>query len=408
MMKQYGLLGKKLAHSFSPQIHQLLASYDYKLYEKEPDEVHSFLVNGEFDGLNVTIPYKKTVIPYCAQLSDTASRIGCVNTIIKRQDRTFYGDNTDYNGFLYLIKQSGISMAGKKVLILGGGASSLTVHAVLTDLRADECITVSRSGENNYNNLYRHYDAQVIVNTTPVGMYPNNGTAPVDLQYFDNSQAVFDLIYNPAKTKLLLDAEALGIPYTNGLPMLVAQAKRACEIFLGKAVDDSCIDDITQKLSRTSKNIALIGMPGCGKSTVGKVLAEITARTFFDTDEWIVSKAGKTIPQIFSEDGEGAFRTLETEALTKISKQSGTVIATGGGIVTQKRNQNLLEQNSVIVFLNCSVDLLPVDGRPVSQSNDIVRLFHERLPLYQSWSSIEFLSSGVEQTAKKIKEHFKL
>jgi shikimate dehydrogenase len=407
-MKIFGLLGGHLSHSFSPLIHSMLGDYEYRLFEKAPGEVEGFLKSGEFEGINVTIPYKKAVIPYCTALSDRAARIGSVNTIVRRPGGALFADNTDYDGFSHLIKKLAVGIAGKKALILGSGGSSLAVRAVLEDLKAADIIIVSRSGDNNYENLERHNDAALIVNTTPVGMYPNNGDAAVTLDQFAACTAVIDIIYNPSRTVLLLEAEDRGIPCINGLPMLVAQAKRAAELFTDQAIDDSVIDDITGIIERRTKNIVLIGMPGSGKSTTGAALAKLTGREFHDTDEMIVKTAGKSIPEIFAESGEAAFRQLETAALREVSKKSGCVIATGGGIVKIPENRGLIRQNSFCVFLERDIATLPTDGRPLSQSTGTEALAKERLPLYNSWCDIKVTASGVSETAKSIKELLKL
>lgn len=403
-MRTYGLLGEKLSHSFSPLIHSFLGDYEYRLFEKTPEEVMDFLKRHEFDGLNVTIPYKKTVIPFCAEISENARKIGSVNTILRLPDGRLFGDNTDYYGFYYLISQLNANIKGKKVLVLGGGGSSLTVRAVLNDLRAGSVVTVSRAGKDNYNNLNLHHDAQVIVNTTPVGMYPNDGVSPIELSAFPSCEAVVDIIYNPYRTKLLLDAEDLAIPCVNGLPMLVAQAKSAAELFAGSEIDDGKIGVITDKIYRLTKNIVLIGMPGSGKSTIGAALAKITGRDFFDTDVIITDKSGKSIPEIINGPGESVFRQMETEALRDVSKKSGCVIATGGGIVKKSENRRLIRQNSICVFLDRDLDALPADGRPLSLKNGIGALASERLPLYNSWCHYKVGVDGIEKTAQIIKE----
>jgi len=403
-MKRFGLLGERLSHSFSPQIHALLGDYEYRLYEKAPGEVDGFLRRGDFDGLNVTIPYKKTVLPYCAELSEAARKIGSVNTIIRRPDGTLFGDNTDYAGFSWLLELLGVVADGKKTLVLGSGGASLTVRAVMTDLGAGEIVTVSRSGENNYENIGRHRDARLIVNTTPVGMYPENGASPVDLSLFGGCEAVADIIYNPHKTALLLDAEERGVPSIGGLPMLVAQAKRAAELFTGILIDDGVIGEITDKILRQTRNVALIGMPGSGKSTTGRELARRLGRAFFDTDALVEERAGKSIPRIFEEDGEDAFRRLETAVLREVSKESGAVIATGGGIVKRPENRRLLRQNSVLVFLDRATESLPVEGRPLSVKNGAEALAGERLPLYNAWCDLKVPAAGVAETVQHIRE----
>lgn len=399
---QCGLLGRKLGHSYSPQIHNLLGDYSYVLFEKEPEELENFLKNGDFSGLNVTIPYKKEVIPYLSELSPTAQKMGCVNTVLRKSDGTLYGHNTDYFGFTSLVRHAGLSVAGKKVLVLGSGGASNTAAAALKDLGASP-VVISRSGENNYQNLHRHTDAAAIVNTTPVGMYPNTGVSPIDLALFPHLEGVLDVIYNPARTQLLLDAEKLGIPRENGLWMLVAQAKEAAEVFTGGKISDEVIEKIYRELSHQMKNIVLIGMPGCGKSTIGTLLAEKLGRTLADADEKIISLAGKSIPEIFAQDGEPTFRDWETKALTELGKQSGLVIATGGGCVTQKRNYPLLHQNGYLVWLERDCSVLPTDGRPLSQANDLRKMYAARKPLYEAFADIRVENAGTpEETVQHI------
>lgn len=399
-----GLIGRKLGHSFSPEIHSFLADYEYRLYEMEENEVASFLASCPLDALNVTIPYKKTVMHFLKAVSDEAKRIGSVNTIVKRDDG-LYGYNTDYYGFSYMLKKSGIEITGKKVLILGSGGASVTVKTVAEDLKAAEIIVISRSGENNYENIAKHSDADVIINTTPVGMFPDTGKVPVDLNGFTKLSGVLDLIYNPSETRLLYDAKSLGIPYINGLSMLVAQGKRAAEIFTGEIIPDGEIEKIIKAIEDRTKNIVLIGMPGAGKSTLGRILSEKLGRVFVDTDEIITKKAKMPIPEIFSLYGEDKFRELETEAITEAGKMSGAVIATGGGIVTRKENRYPVKQNSVTVWLKRELSLLPLDGRPISQKNNIAELYKKRAPLYEDFADFSVdVSENAEETAEKILE----
>ena len=388
-----GLLGRKLGHSYSPQIHGLLGDYSYALFEKEPEQLASFLKNGDFTGINVTIPYKKDVIPYLDALSPAAQKIGSVNTIVRRADGSLFGHNSDYFGFVSLVKHSGIAVEGKKVLVLGSGGTSNMVVTALRDLGAAP-VVISRSGENNYGNLHLHSDASVIVNATPVGMYPNTGVSPIDLNRFPKLDGVLDVIYNPAKTQLLLDAESLGIPHENGLWMLVAQAKEAAEYFTGKKLSDDMIARIHHKLSRQMKNIVLIGMPGCGKSTIGNLLARKLGRKFVDADEEIIQLAGKSIPEIFAQDGEDAFRQWESDALAHLGKQSGLVIATGGGCVTRQGNYPALHQNGSIIWLERDLSLLPTDGRPLSQSNRLEEMYAVRKPLYEAFVDVRVANTG--------------
>ena len=403
-MKSYklGLIGEKLGHSFSPAIHTKLGTPDYSLFELKPEELEAFLERGDFDGLNVTIPYKKAVIPYCAELTEQAKRIGSVNTIIRRADGTLLGHNTDYDGFLYMIRSSGVEVQGKKCLILGTGGASLTVRTVLEDLSAGEIVFISRTGENNYQNLDRHADARIIVNTTPVGMYPRNGEAPLNVRAFPALEGVFDLIYNPARTRLLLDAERLGIPAVNGLGMLVAQAKAASERFRDISIPDHVVEDITREIEKQTKNLILVGMPGCGKSTIGRKLAARLDRPLVDTDEEIVKRIGCTIPEYFASHGEEEFRKREHEVLRDFSARSGQIIATGGGIVTRPENMDPLRENSVVVFLRREIEKLPTRGRPISQSSDLHELYEKRRPLYEAAADVTVDNVKLAQTVEEI------
>jgi len=361
-----------------------------------------------FDGINVTIPYKQAVMPYCATLSDEARVIGSVNTIVKDGDGALHGHNTDHHGFSMMLEQGRIDPNGKKVLVLGDGGSARTVRAVLAALGAHEIVTISRRGENHYGNIERHYDAEIIVNTTPVGMYPDNGSSPLSLAGFERLTGVADLIYNPMRTKLLLEAGRLGIPCVNGLTMLVAQAEMASRLFLDAPTRPELpelIEKIVALILKETQNIALIGMPGCGKSTVGALLAHAMERSFEDIDERILAVAGKSIPQIFAEEGEEKFRQLETRILGEEAKKSGMVLATGGGVVTRPENLDLLRQNSFIVYLKRELDELITDGRPLSQGVGIQALAEQRLPLYETWSDCAIqVEAKPELTAARIQE----
>lgn len=407
-MLKCGLLGEKLGHSYSPQIHSMLADYEYKLFEKSPEELEDFLKSGEFDGLNVTIPYKKAVMPYCTELSPTAAQIGSVNTIVRRSDGSLYGDNTDAFGFENLILHNGIEVKGKKALVLGTGGASVTAQAVLKNLGASEVVVISRRGEDNYENIAKHADAEIVANTTPVGMYPNNGKAAVDLEMFPKLSGVLDVVYNPARTALLLQAERLGIPCAGGLYMLVSQAKRSCELFTGKSIPDSEIDRIERVLSHQMQNIVIIGMPGSGKTTVSTMLAEKLGRKILDTDTMVAEKAGVTIPEIFVVQGEAGFRRLETEATAEVGKLSGNIISTGGGVVTVAENYELLHQNGVIVWIERDTNKLARDGRPISLSSDLNELYAARLPLYDRFADIKADNNGdINDTVNAIMEMIK-
>ena len=401
-----GLLGRKLGHSFSPMIHAHLGDYSYELFEREPDELEDFLRNGDWSGINVTIPYKKDVIPYLDELSPVAAKLGAVNTIIRRDDRLI-GHNTDFFGFQEMVRSSGLNLAGKKVLVLGTGGASKPVIAALEDLNAN-VISISRSGENNYENIRMHADAAAIVNATPVGMYPQTGMAPVDISLFPRLEGVLDIVYNPARTQLLLDAEKRGLVTVNGLLMLVAQAKEASEWFQNKSLDDSLIDLIHTALRRRTENIVLIGMPGSGKTTVGKALAERLGKTFVDADEELVKMAGKPIPDIFAEDGEEVFRSWETKVLDELGKRSGLILSTGGGCVTKERNYPLIHQNGTIFWLKRDLDKLPTDGRPLSQVMPLTAMYEKRRPLYAAFADAEIDNDGtLEATLAQIMEELK-
>lgn len=401
-MQRYGLLGEKLGHSYSPQLHAQLASYPYDLYEVAPERLDAFLRMTELAGMNVTIPYKKAVIPYCKALSPAAARIGSVNTLVRRADG-WYGDNTDYDGFCYMARD--FAIAGKKALVLGNGGVSLTVQQALRDLGAREAVVISRRGPDNYQNLARHADAQIIANATPVGMYPNNGASPLDLAGFPRLEGVLDLIYNPARTALLLQAERRGIACNGGLGMLVAQAKRAAELFTGRAIADSEIERITRNLAGQMQNIVLIGMPGCGKTTLGKALADRLGRPFYDADAVLEQRTGRSIPEIFRCDGEAAFRALETQTLAELGKGSGAVIATGGGCVTRPENAPLLRQNGRIVWVKRPLDRLPVSGRPISQQMSAAAIYAQRRDRYAAFAAYTVENDGpLAETLAKLLE----
>lgn len=398
----YGLLGEHLPHSFSPQIHLALGNHDYNLFEIAPENLEAFMKEHNFKGINVTIPYKKAVIPYLDVISLEAQKIGAVNTVTVR-DGKLYGDNTDYFGFVYMLEKSGISVKDKKSVVLGGGGASATVQAVLRDFGASEVIVVDLNTENNYKNLYLHYDAQIIVNTTPVGMYPNNLKSLVNLDDFKNITGVLDVVYNPLKTKLILDAEARNIPCSAGLSMLVAQAKKAHEIFFDTKIDTSVCEKIENVLKMQMCNIVLIGMAGCGKSTVGKVLAEKLGKELVDTDEMIENVEAMPIPEIIEKFGEVHFRNCENAAVILAGREKECVIATGGGVITRPENYNPLKQNGIIVFINRDADLLPTKGRPLSQMHGVKALYEKRMPLYRQFADIEVDGNGtIDEVADRI------
>ncbi len=400
-----GLIGMPLGHSFSPAIHAKLGNYRYELFELREEELGPFLHSGCFDGVNVTIPYKKAAMAFCDELTEQARHVGCVNTVVARPDGTLLGHNTDYGGFCYLLSSAGIEVRGQKTIVLGTGGASRTVQAVLRDLGAAEIISVSRCGETDYQNVYAHTDAALLVNATPVGMFPETGVSPVKLARLPGVQAVIDVIYNPAKTQLLLDAEKRGLTAVNGLGMLVAQAKAAAECFTGRSINDAVIARICREIERDTKNLLLIGMPGCGKTTVGRALAETVGRAFVDLDELAEERAGKSISEIFAADGEDAFRALEHGLLCENAKRSGLVIACGGGVVTRGENLDPMRQNSTVVWLLRDLDRLPTEGRPLSRKRPLTELFAEREPLYRAASDCTVDNNGpVADTVRQILE----
>ena len=396
-----GLLGRKLGHSYSPQIHACLGDYSYALFEREPEDVEAFLLQGDFTAINVTIPYKKAVMPYC-KLTETAKYMGSVNTIIRQKDGTLLGHNTEYFGFTSMVQRSGLDPGGKKCLVLGSGGASVTAVAVLKEMGAD-VVVISRSGENNYQNLHLHQDAAIICNTTPVGMYPNTGVSPVDLRLFPRLEGVLDMIYNPTRTQLLLDADDLGLTSSNGLWMLVAQAKEAAEWFLGKKLPDSMIEEVYIKMRLQMENLILVGMPGCGKSTIGKQIADTLEKTFVDADAELENIYGCLIPEIFAQEGESGFREKETAVLEQLGKRSGMVIATGGGCVTRKQNYPSLHQNGRIFWLKRDLRQLPTDGRPLSQANSLDAMYQIRKPMYEYFCDVQVDNNRTaEETVKEI------
>ena len=404
MGNKFGVLGEKLSHSFSPMIHGKLGDYEYTLIERKPDELDALFADGEFDGFNVTIPYKKAVIPYMAELTDAAKRCGSVNTVVRRDDGTYLGDNTDFYGFSVMLRHSGIDVRGKKVLVLGDGGVAPTVREVLKDADAGEIVTISRRGENNYDNISRHRDAAVIVNTTPVGMYPNVGKSPVTVADFPKLEGVLDLIANPLNTELMLQAKELGLRAEGGLLMLVAQAVRASERFVGAKYDEPATSErVYGEILRLQTTVFLIGMPGCGKTTVGKALAKATGREFIDTDKEITKTAGRRPSDIINEDGVDEFRRIETENLRAVSSKCGAVIATGGGIVTRPENLRLMKQNGIVIFLEAELEDLATNDRPLS-AGGVDKLWAEREPMYRAFADSTFRVRGIKPTVHSIRK----
>ena len=386
-----GLIGRRLGHSYSCQIHRALADYSYELWELEPEELAGFLEKRDFAGINVTIPYKEQVIPYLDELSETARAIGAVNTVVNRNGR-LVGDNTDLPGMLALIRRMRLTLAGKKVLILGTGGTSKTARAAAAQLHAAEIYRVSRCGKDDAitypQAAAEHGDAACIINTTPCGMYPDVDACPVDLEDFPRLEGVVDAVYNPLRTDLVLNARRRGIAAEGGLYMLAAQAAYAGALFRGCTASQAEIDLAYHTVRRQMENIVLIGMPGCGKSSIGQALADSLHRPFIDADAEIVRRAGCSIPEIFAKDGEPGFRKIESAVLADLGKASGTILATGGGCVTRPENYPSLHQNGRIVWLTRPLELLPTDGRPMSQANPLAALWETRKALYEQFSDV--------------------
>ena len=384
---QYGCIGEKLGHSFSKEIHNMIGSYPYELKEIPRDKLDDFMREKAFSGINVTIPYKERVMPHLYEIDEGALAIGAVNTVVNRGGK-LYGYNTDFWGMKKLLSHAGIAVTGKKVAILGTGGTSKTAKAVARHLGAKTVLTVSRRKDNGtilYDELYqKHKDVEVIINTTPVGMFPNADLSPLDLSFFKKLSGVADAVYNPLSTHLICQAKKRNIPAEGGLYMLVAQAVRASEIFMDTTYDDAILESIYKKILAQKKNIVLIGMPACGKTTVGKRIAERLGRPFTDTDELVVLTSGESIPDIFAKYGEKEFRRRESAAVQNASALVGNVIATGGGAVINQSNVNHLMQNGHIFFLDRSLELLlPTEDRPLGSTKEAIeKRYHERYDIY--------------------------
>lgn len=411
----YGLIGEKLGHSFSKEIHEKIEKYQYELKEIAKEDIDSFLKTKDFLGINVTIPYKQTVIPYLDYIDDKAKGINAVNTIVNKNGK-LYGYNTDYYGLKRVIENNGIVALNKKVLILGTGGTSKTATSVLKDMGAKEIIYASRTPdeENEYSYqeiLEEHTDVNIIINTTPIGMYPNNDSCILDISNFNNLEAVCDVIYNPLKTQIILDAIDRGLKYANGLYMLVSQAVIASNYFTDNEVDIKIIDKIYKEIENKKKNIVLIGMPSSGKSTIGKALKEVFEKEFVDTDELIEAKINMKIKDFLNKDNEVEFRNIETEVIKEVSKKNNLIISTGGGVIKKKENIDALRKNSIIIFIDRPLNLLQAtDDRPLSNNKlDLQKLYLERYELYEKYSDIKVendkcLTCVIETIKELIKE----
>ncbi len=404
-----GLLGERLGHSFSPLIHGELADYTYTLCEVEKGALADFVKGGALDAYNVTIPYKQAIIPYLDKISPRAAAIGAVNTVVRQSDGTLCGYNTDYFGFEYMLTLLGIDVCGKKALVLGRGGAALTVRAVLSDKGAREIVMLG-SADNTPETIKKHRDAEVIVNATPVGMYPKNGVSPIELSGFKSCIAVLDLIFNPARTELLIEAERMGIPSINGLPMLVAQAAKAFEFFTGDSYDAGDIERITAKIEKATSNIILVGMPGCGKSTVGEIISKTLKRDFIDADAAFEEMHGISPAKCIEDFGEAHFRALETATLKELGKQSGRVIATGGGAVTREENYSPLHQNGDIFFIERELSSLAKDGRPLSLKTSPEEMYAKRMPQYRRFADVTVFNNTTPEAAADlvISEFYKI
>lgn len=412
---KYGLIGEHLGHSFSKQIQTRIAEienvkdYDYQLVELDKEEFKEFMEKKDFKGINVTIPYKKDVIPYLDEMDESAKAIGAVNTIIN-VDGKLKGYNTDFGGFLYMVKAHNVHMEGKKVLIIGNGGACAAVKAVCKHENAKDIVIVSRSanrGAISYDEMYTsHLDADIVVNTSPVGMFPNIVNAPIDVSWFHKLECVLDVVYNPILTRLCFEAQEADIKRVIGLEMLIAQAKYAFEIFENMSFDDSIIDEIKKEMLKDRCNIVLIGMPSAGKTTIGKMLEEKLGKEFFDLDDMIIAKAGKSIPEIFQESGETGFRAIETEVAIEASKMNNKIIATGGGVVKHKVNMDFLRLNGITIFIDRDIDkLISSDpNRPLSSSKQALQqMYKERYPLYQKYATyVAVNNANIDETVDDI------
>ena len=412
MGAKYGCIGEVLKHSFSKEIHNALADYQYDIIEIPRDALENFLHRADFDAINVTIPYKELVMPYMYSIDEHALAIGSVNTVVKRNGK-LYGYNTDFYGMSMLLKHASITLAEKKTVILGTGGTSKTALAVARAEGASEILRVSRDGKDGaitYEELYeKHADAEIIINTTPCGMYPKIFNAPIDISKFPRLSGVVDAVYNPLRTPLVSAAMERGIPAVGGLYMLVAQAVRASEIFIDTKYPESDLLRVYKRIAAEKENIVLIGMPASGKSTVGALLSSLYSRELIDTDELIVKKAGKSIPEIFAEDGEAVFRSLESEVINEVASKTAVIIATGGGAVLKRENVAALRENGKIYFIDRPLDaLIPTDDRPLANDTEAIKKrYDERYDIYCKAADVKISAEcSADAVAEKIREDF--
>lgn len=410
---EYGLLGKVLAHSFSPEIHSLIGDYGYELYELIEEEVEAFLKERNFKAVNVTIPYKQTVIPFLDEIGDCAKNIGAVNTIVNKDNR-LWGYNTDFDGLRALVLSLIQRVDGLKAVILGFGGTSRTAQAVLKSLNIGEVLVVSRRGETGsitYEELAKkHRDADIIINTTPCGMYPETDKTAIDITKFKNLKAVCDVVYNPLRTELVMQARAMGVKAEGGLYMLVMQAVKASELFFNRRIEPEQAQPIFNTVKKRRENIVLTGMPSSGKTTVGTILSKETGRKLIDVDQLIVEKAGCEISEIFTNRGEEYFRQLEAEVIrTQVAPLTGVIIATGGGAVLREENVKNLKKNGKLCFLDRDLQLLtPTASRPTAADTQAMRRrYEERYEIYKNTADcIISANDEAEIVAKRVKEEF--
>lgn len=404
----YGLLGENISHSFSPLIHKNFGDYKYKLFDMQKEEIENFIKKEDIGGFNITMPYKKEIMQYCKTISDKAKKIGCVNTVVYDEFRNLHGYNTDYDGFLYLLEKNNIDVYNKNIAILGNGSTSKTVYNVLKDLQAKSIIKISRSGDIGFKDIEKFINIDILINTTPVGMYPNCPDSLIDLENFPNVSTVIDIIYNPIMTKLLIDAYKRGLNYVNGLDMLIAQGKVASELFQKKSISNELLNKTVKGIKRDNSNIIIIGMPGSGKSSIGRNLAKNLNREFIDIDKEIEKNQNMSIPNIFKNYGEQYFRNIEKEMVEKVGKLQGKVISTGGGVIIDSDNYYPLKQNGVIFNITRHLDNLSSKGRPLSQGgrDKIYKLYNERKDNYDYFKDFNIENRYFKYTVKEIQEKY--